>query len=157
MWTRRHGRQAAVSLYETGVEVELLADMSGYHPKLKPGARGTTTPPAGMWSHVSDKYCSVKFPDLVAEVAWKHLRVVDERVLKLQAEARSEEERGIRDGFKSAVKKVGLRGGFKSLRVEYFHAQAGETRVILTTERERAKELEAILAERGHAVATEQA
>ena len=57
-----------MSIYEKGVEVELCVDLTHYHPSLKPGVEGKTTPPAGYWSNLSNKFVTVQFDDEKASV-----------------------------------------------------------------------------------------
>ncbi len=142
-----------------GFKVRLLRDMTRYHPLMKVGAVGTTQPPSSRSEMFKNKYLRVLFSDglfgephvsdgkaqrVTMDVMSSDLEVTDERWLKWIEEERASKEAAIKDHVSRAVLKVGSRGGFVELRVEYsngrpndFWRSSGEARPILEDLRAR--------------------
>lgn len=100
------------------VEVQLTADLSAYHRDLVPGAIGKTVPPIGVKS-AGAKFCSVAFPGVVAEVQWRHLKIVDEAFLKTKELQMKQISDSIASKTATAKLTVGKKGGFRMLLICY--------------------------------------
>ncbi len=136
-----------------GFKVRLLRDMTRYHPLMKVGAVGTTQPPSSRSEMFKNKYLRVSFEDgsaaltksnVTMDVMSSDLEVTDERWVKWIEEERASKEAALKDHVSRAVLKVGSRGGFVELRVEYsngrpndFWRSSGEARPILEDLRAR--------------------
>lgn len=127
------------------IRVRLKHDLTRYHASLQAGAEGTTVPPVGLWARSSDRFCSVRFPEVVMDVLWSALEVVDPEVIRMEVEHREERDAGVRERPVSAMKTLGPRGGFRRLVVTYRNL-AGEEVVVIVTERAEAVYLEGLLA-----------
>ena len=108
-----------MSIYEKGVEVELCVDLTHYHPSLKPGVEGKTTPPAGYWSNLSNKFVTVQFDDVTTDIQWRQLKIVDERVDEIKKQEEDKRTKRLRENVKEAILSVGSRDGFHHLRIVY--------------------------------------
>jgi hypothetical protein len=112
-----------MSIYEDGIEVALRVDLTHYHPSLKPGVRGTTTPPAGYWANLSNKFVSVKFEDVTTDVQWRQLETTDSRVGEIKKEEEEKKIKRLKEDVKQATLNLGSRDGFRNLRIEYSNGE----------------------------------
>lgn len=112
------------AVFPDGVEVELRDDLTRYHPSLRPGIRGRTSPPVGLWARTSDRFCSVAFPEVRLDILWTGLRIVDERVMAIEAAKRAEYEDAAKGGrIERAEVTRGPQGGFRFFSVTYRNAE----------------------------------
>ncbi len=104
---------------EYGLKVRLRTDLTRYNKGLVPGVEGVTAGRQGMWSHVQDRFITVRFEGIATlDVLWSSLEIIDEDYLK-QVE---EDEKKFKEELKTArnVKIVfGPKGGFRYLDLEY--------------------------------------
>jgi len=91
-----------------------------------------------MWAYRSDRFCPVQFSEVVIDVLWSSLEVVDPEFLRAQVEAREGRDTGLREHPVSARKVLGPRGGFRRLVVSYFRGDGVEVVVPLTDKDEAA-------------------
>jgi hypothetical protein len=134
----------------SSIRVRLMADLTRYHPALRPGAEGVTVGQAGMWSQGSDRFIGVRFPEAgVHDVLWDSLEVIDEGYLRGQAEAKRKRHEALKTA-RNVVLHLGPNGGFRHLSYEY--DEDGVTRHESLAFRELADEVIAVLREHGISV-----
>jgi len=104
---------------EKGIQVRLTTDLTKYNRLLVPGVEGYTAGNMGMWSCGSDRFISVRFPNITTiDVLWESLEIIDEEYL----EETSRREREFLEELRSAsqvTKFMGPRGGFRYLTYSY--------------------------------------
>lgn len=105
--------------YRCGIKVKLNVDLTKYHPSLKKGIEGITIPAVGMWARASDRFCGVKFPEVQLDVLWNSLKISDPSYLAEEEQLRSEDDEAIRTTATLVTKRVGPRGGFRWLSIQY--------------------------------------
>lgn len=105
--------------YPLRVRVKLKDDLTRYHASLRRGVEGTTVPPTGRWARDSNRFCSVQFPEVVIDVLWGRLEIVDVEYKKLEQEAQAIEDESIRMRTTGAIWYVGQRKAFRSFTVTY--------------------------------------
>jgi hypothetical protein len=101
------------------IQVKLKVDLTQYLKGLVSGSEGHTIGTYGIWSRANDNFTGVHFPNLgTLDVLWSSLEIIDEEYLK-EAEERRKQRL---EEYKSAIditKRVGPKGGFKSLSFTY--------------------------------------
>lgn len=73
-----------------GVKVKLSADLTRYHPSLKPGVIGEIIGQYGKWScGFEDRFIGVRFPEHTLDVLWTSFEIIkDDTYKRLVAEKR---------------------------------------------------------------------
>ncbi|WP_298277277.1 hypothetical protein [Ferroplasma sp.] len=104
---------------EIGLRVRLKVDLTRYNEKLVPGIEGITIGRNGIWSRSQDRFITVKFQgDIVKDVLWSSLEIIDEDYIK-QTELQERKFQEELKTTKEAVLKLGPKGGFKDLMIDY--------------------------------------
>lgn len=105
-------------MMKSGVKVRLKKDLTKYKQGLTAGSEGVTCGNYGDWSRSSDLFTMVDFGIIRLDVVIDQLDIIDENYLAELDEIRKKKF----EEYKTAtniVKRVGPRGGFKSLSFKY--------------------------------------
>lgn len=101
------------------VKVALVVDLSYYNPSLKPGAEGVMN--IRRAKLVPGQFVSVSFPfaPYPIDVCWDHLKYVDDWAIAEAQQIEDDELQRIKDNATKVTVNYGLRGGFRSMVVEF--------------------------------------
>lgn len=136
------------------IKVRLKVDLTNYLSGLVIGTEGYTIGQYGMWSRGSDRFVGVDFPGRgKLDVLWESLEIIDEEYLRRALEAEKKWQEALKTA-KNVVKRVGPRGGFRSLSFEYVNSD-GIKGFYSTAFKSDADKLEELIAEQGISVTIE--
>jgi hypothetical protein len=107
------------------IKVRLKADLTSYHPALKPGIEGVTAGQTGAWSRDSDRFIGVTFPSAGTwDVLWTGLEIIDETYLREEADREAKKWEALKHAT-NVVQVLGPRGNLMYVSYQYIDQGVG--------------------------------